>query len=175
MKFLVVGLGNPGSKYHGTRHNSGFIVLDEIVKDRGLSWKRLTKVSGYYAADSDFYYLKPQTFMNHSGQAVSQALSYFKIEPRNLCVVHDDADIAKLEFKLQFGRQAAGHHGVENIIEHLGTEQFWRIRVGLGRPEKNIFEIEKWVLRKYSSEDLANLKKLALKIDTELTNIKSSS
>jgi PTH1 family peptidyl-tRNA hydrolase len=175
MKFLVAGLGNPGQKYQDTRHNSGFIILDEIAAQKELSWKKSLKISGYYAADNDFYFLKPETYMNHSGQSVSQALSYFKLSAINLCLIHDDADIAKLQFKVQFGRQAAGHHGVEDVIKHLGTEQFWRIRLGLGRPQEKTFDLEKWVLKRYLPEDLEALKKLAPIITRELQKIKSSS
>jgi PTH1 family peptidyl-tRNA hydrolase len=174
MKLLVIGLGNPGKKYQTTRHNSGFIVLDEIAKHNDLVWKNQAKIKSSYCTLEDYIFLKPQTFMNKSGQAVGQSLSYFKMESSQICIIHDDADIDLLEHKVQFGRQAAGHHGIEDVIKHLGTNDFWRIRIGVGRPEERSFDIEDWVLSNYSHEELEHLKKLVPVLEKELENIKSS-
>lgn len=173
MKLMIVGLGNPGEKYQESRHNCGFIVVDEITSKESLGWQKKTKIKSLYTTKGDFIYLKPQTFMNKSGEAVGKALSYFKIRPQQLCLIHDDADIEKLQYKVQFGKQAAGHNGVDDVIAHLGTSDFWRVRIGIGRPEKGSFDLEQWVLSGLSPQELEDLKELSTQIEKELENIKS--
>lgn len=134
---LVVGLGNPGSKYENTRHNVGFMFLDYLAEKGGVSFKggrweaetvRLAPQSGGWLL------VKPTTYMNLSGQPVAQLASYHQIEPARIIVVHDDLDLDPGRLKVVFDRGPGGHNGIKSIIERLGTRQFVRLRVGIGRP-----------------------------------------
>jgi PTH1 family peptidyl-tRNA hydrolase len=134
---LIAGLGNPGPRYEATRHNAGFRVVDRWVERHGnTSWR--DKFEGQIASvDCDHgervLVLKPMTFMNLSGHSVRAALGFYKLEPSNLVVVHDELDLPFGEFRLKFGGGHAGHNGVGSIIEQLGTDGFARLRFGIGR------------------------------------------
>ncbi len=168
MKKLLVGLGNPGKKYENSRHNVGFMIIDHLVQERGLVWEKNKKIKGELVKGKDYFFLKPGTYMNLSGEAVRGVRSYFKFTAKDLYLIHDDVDIEPFTFKLQFGKEAAGHHGVEDIIKHLKTNQFWRIRVGIGRPESNSYDIEDWVLTNFSYDEHEKILKLAEDIDQKL-------
>ncbi len=136
---LLVGLGNPGDKYSQVRHNLGFEVINKLV-DRlqvtGYSWENNEKLkSEICSLKTDAYSLilaKPQTFMNQSGIAVSLIANYYKIAPEDIIIIHDELDLPLGKIKVRIGGAAAGHHGVESIIEHLGTDKFIRVRLGIG-------------------------------------------
>ena len=149
---VVVGLGNPGQKYAQNRHNVGFAVVDEILKTyHGSPAYNKKFESIVYSLDKGRLLVKPQTLMNLSGRTVNRAVNFYKVKPAGLLVVHDDIDLEFGEVKHVFGRGSAGHKGVESIIEALGSDQFARVRVGIGRPSFNI-EIEKWVLQDFSED-----------------------
>lgn len=165
---LVIGLGNPGEKYKNNRHNAGFIVIDEFAKRWDLTWEYNKKVDAEIAQykDRDAVLLKPQTFMNDSGKAVSKALSYFSIQPADLLVIHDDVDLEALQFKVSCNSSSAGHHGMQNIIDKIGTQDFARLRVGVGRPAIKVgntiqvaYNVEKYVLQDFPSDQLEVVKK----------------
>jgi peptidyl-tRNA hydrolase, PTH1 family len=151
---LIVGLGNPGEKYKNNRHNSGFIVLDNAVARAGLSWDDSSLHKGFVAKGAGVVYLKPQTYMNLSGESVSSLSNYYKIVPENITIVHDDVDLPFGTVKSQIGGSSAGHHGIEDIIEKLGTKEFKRVRIGVGRPEDRRFEVDAWVLSDFTAEEL---------------------
>lgn len=156
---MVVGLGNPGEKYAKNRHNVGFMVIDEILKNYVAGPHVSKKLQSIlYVLDSGRLLVKPQTFMNGSGRAVNRVVNFYKAKPQGLLVVHDDVDLEFGEIKHQFGRGAAGHKGVESVIEALGSDQFNRVRIGVGRPDGPI-EIEEWVLQPFS-ESPDEVKKL---------------
>lgn len=156
---LVVGLGNPGAKYVKNRHNVGFMVIDEILKQYAASPHASKKLQSIlYLLDKKRVLVKPQTFMNLSGRTVNRVVNFYKIKPEGLLVVHDDVDLEFGEVKHQFCRGAAGHKGVESVIEALGSDQFGRVRIGIGRPSNQI-EIDKWVLQNFS-EDPREMTKL---------------
>ncbi|MCL4354289.1 aminoacyl-tRNA hydrolase [Patescibacteria group bacterium] len=149
---LIVGLGNPGEKYEKTRHNIGFSVLEKFVKDFGrLKWEEKTKFKGEIAqiewqkvknSKSEIklekiILLKPKTYMNNSGLSVSIAVNFYKIKPEDVWIIHDDLDIPLGALKIRFGGASAGHRGTESIIKTLGTDKFWRFRLGIGHPMKN--------------------------------------
>ena len=164
---IVVGLGNPGEKYAHMRHNVGFMVVDEILKDYVAGPKYNKKFEAIiYSLDKDRLLAKPQTFMNISGKTVNRVVNFFKIKPEDLLIVHDDVDLEFGEIKHQFGRGAAGHKGVQSIVDSLGSDQFNRIRIGIGRP-KDSTEMEKWVLQ-YFSEEKSKVEEL-IKKATEIT------
>jgi peptidyl-tRNA hydrolase, PTH1 family len=158
---LVVGLGNPGEKYRINRHNAGFLVVDELAKSFALTWEYNKKLNSDIAQDRarGFILLKPQTFMNDSGEAVSRALGFFDILPSALLVIHDDVDLEALQFKVSQNASSAGHHGVQNVIDKLGTQDFTRLRIGIGRPIIQSDDVEKYVLQDFPSDQLEVVKK----------------
>ena len=149
---LVVGLGNPDEKYANTRHNIGFAVIDEILQTYVAGPQYNKKFEALiYSLDKKRLLIKPQNFMNLSGKSVNRIVNFYKVKPEGLLIVHDDIDLEFGEIKHQFGRGAAGHNGVASIIEALGSDQFGRVRVGVGRPSTPV-EVEKWVLQKFSEK-----------------------
>ncbi|MCX7097749.1 MAG: aminoacyl-tRNA hydrolase [Methylococcales bacterium] len=135
---LIVGLGNPGRQYEKTRHNAGFLFLDGLACDLGCSWSNEAKFQGLFAegsvASNKVLLLKPDTFMNRSGQSVGKLARYFKLQPEEVLVVHDELDFNPGVVKLKKGGGHAGHNGLRDIIDHLGSNDFYRLRVGIGRP-----------------------------------------
>ena len=134
---LIVGLGNPGSKYQWTRHNAGFMVLDRFSKDAGIAVTR-KNFSGLYGEGTyhgeRLLLLKPQTFMNLSGRSVAAALNFHKIDIQDLIVIHDDLDIPFGRVKLKEEGGHAGHNGLRSLLQELGSGRFVRLRIGIGRP-----------------------------------------
>jgi PTH1 family peptidyl-tRNA hydrolase len=138
LDLLVAGLGNPGAAYAGNRHNVGWLVVDELARRHGGSWRgkfhgRLAeiRVDGHKVA-----LLKPETYMNESGRAVSDAMRFFKLEPDSVLVVHDESDLPAGRLQARIGGGLAGHNGLRSVAQYLGTPEFLRLRVGVGRPER---------------------------------------
>ena len=140
--FLIVGLGNPGSKYEETRHNIGFKAVDEIVRRFSFSpWvEKFSGVISKGAIDGEkIILLKPQTFMNLSGQSVQLAAHFFKIDPKNIIVIHDELDLPPLKTRIKLGGGNGGHNGLKSIQQCMGTADFIRVRLGVGHPgDKNM-------------------------------------
>jgi PTH1 family peptidyl-tRNA hydrolase len=136
LDLLVVGLGNPGREYARHRHNLGWLVVDELARRHGGSWRG--KFSGQLADiridDHRVALLKPETYMNESGRSVQAALRFFKLEPESLLVVHDEGDFDLGRLQARLGGGLAGHNGLRSIAQHLKTPEFLRLRVGVGRP-----------------------------------------
>lgn len=130
---LVVGLGNPGREYEHTRHNAGFWWVDALARDLGASFKKESKFRGDVAKAGDVWLLKPTTFMNLSGQAVGALAKFYQIQPNEVLVAHDEMDLPAGGLKMKCGG-AAGSNGVKDIVSHLGTRDFWRLRIGIGHP-----------------------------------------
>lgn len=152
--FIVVGLGNPGKKYSNTRHNVGWMVLDALVDK--TEWKESTGSNFFYAKQNtdgqEVEFIKPTTFMNNSGAAVAYAMK--KHPNAQLIVVHDDKDISLGKIKVQTDRSAGGHNGVKSIIEHLGTQNFMRVRVGIAPADTTaINDTADFVLDKFTKEE----------------------
>jgi peptidyl-tRNA hydrolase, PTH1 family len=158
---LFVGLGNPGDKYAKNRHNVGFIILDEYSSEAGFKWVEDKKFKCVKAEFNGNYYIKPQTFMNNSGESVSIFANFYKISPENITVIHDDVDLELCRIKSQKGASSAGHRGVESIIEKLGTDEFNRVRIGIGRDVNKKIATEDWVLMDFSEEELARIKEIS--------------
>ena len=137
---LIVGLGNPGDEYRNTRHNVGFDFLDRLASACGARFSHQAKFFGETARIStpagDVWLLKPSTYMNLSGQAVQPLAAYYKITPEEILVVHDELDLVPGTMRLKFGGGAAGHNGLKDITQRLGTPEFWRLRVGIGHPRQ---------------------------------------
>ncbi len=173
---LIVGLGNPGEQYANTRHNLGFDALDTFLKkcgnDATFSPEKKFKAElakfDYTKKDGEvvsLFLLKPQTYMNLSGLSVSALTNFFKIPPDEVLVIHDDLDLLLGKMKIRIGGSAAGHHGVENIIEKLGSDNFVRLRLGIG-VEKTIsgehkevhFQAEQFVIEKFEAKEKSKVK-----------------
>lgn len=166
---VIVGLGNPGEKYEKTRHNVGFILLNIFAKDLNAPWTFDKGFNADIAKLDDLILVKPQTYMNSSGSSIVKILNYFKISADNLVVIHDDVDLVFGDIKYKKGSGAAGHHGVEDTKEKLNTLDFWRVRVGIGRPQDNKFRVEDYVLTQFSNEEYLTLtKEIASKAKTIL-------
>jgi peptidyl-tRNA hydrolase, PTH1 family len=163
--FIVVGLGNPGAEYSGTRHNIGFCVLDELVSrySGGVTYRE--KYQAHYCAASvggvKLHCIKPMTYMNRSGQSVAQFVNFYKVKPAKIVVIHDDLDMAVARVKLVKGGGAGGHNGIKSIVASIGTNDFYRLKIGIGRPGQGDvhkdFPVEKYVLSNFTSDDLKTL------------------
>ncbi len=169
---LIVGLGNPGADYAGTRHNAGYDFLDLVAKEAKISFREEMKFFGLLAKlhteDGDLWLLKPTTFMNASGSAVQAISSYYKIAPEEILVAHDELDLPPGTMKIKLGGGNAGHNGLKDITEKLSTPNFWRLRFGIGHPR--VFcpqmQVYDWVLGRASAEHREGLEtclKAALK------------
>ena len=158
---LILGLGNPGEKYQDTRHNAGFLVLDFLQKEWGLpefapSGRFETLLSKGEWNGQSILLAKPETYMNLTGKSAATLLHYYKLTEKNIAVIHDDLDIAKGSIRTTLSSSCAGHNGVADIINRLGTQDFFRIRIGIGRSEENI-SAKDFVLLPFSHEEYAAL------------------
>lgn len=159
---IIVGLGNPGTTYAHTRHNAGFMLLDHLheLLENVRGWKdekdsRAHVARGRMNCCEDVLLVKPQTFMNASGQSVASLLHYYKLAASDLLVVHDEIDIPLGDLKLSFEASAGGHNGVQSIIDALGTKKFWRLRIGIG-PQDGVSEA--FVLNNFKKDELPKLR-----------------
>jgi len=148
---LFVGLGNPGPEYEATRHNAGFWWIDALARDRKLTLVPERSYHGLVArmqvGGQPVWLLEPQTFMNLSGKSVAALARFFKIEPHEILVVHDELDVVPGQAKLKRGGSHAGHNGLRDIHAQLGTDDYWRLRLGIGHPGVKS-EVVGWVLKK---------------------------
>ncbi|ADE12579.1 aminoacyl-tRNA hydrolase [Sideroxydans lithotrophicus] len=153
---LIVGLGNPGSEYEATRHNAGFWWLDELAREHNANFRTDNKFHGLVARTTmhghEVHLLKPQTFMNVSGRAVVALALFYKILPNQILVVHDELDLPPGGAKLKLGGGHGGHNGLKDIIAHLGTKEFWRLRIGIGHPGERA-EVVNYVLKAPRKEE----------------------
>jgi PTH1 family peptidyl-tRNA hydrolase len=171
---ILIGLGNPGEKYVGTRHNLGFEFLDKLKMEWNFPEFKLEKkfnaeISKGKFADQEILLAKPQTFMNLSGQAVLSLLHFYKILPENILILHDDLDLPLSIWRLAEDSRSAGHNGVQNIIDLLGTQKFKRLRVGIG--DKNDLSPESFVLQKFSAAEYEQIEKLFPEVLKKITEI----
>ncbi len=164
--FLLVGLGNIGSEYELTRHNFGFLLLDKIVDDYGFtaqSKKFKSEVFSGTIANQKVLAIKPQTYMNRSGTAVIEAINFYKIDLKNVIVFHDDLDLPLGKIKVKIGGGHAGHNGLRSIDECCGKD-YWRLRLGIGRPQNQEYETADYVLGRFGAEEMKLVEKTNLKI-----------
>ncbi|TKB27971.1 aminoacyl-tRNA hydrolase [Desulfopila sp. IMCC35006] len=159
--FIIVGLGNPGAQYQGTRHNVGFFVVDELARRWNASdflekWQ--AQCVSLPMGGEKVHLIKPLTFMNRSGRAVGQFYRFYKTTPDQLLVVHDDLDMAPGRIKLVKGGGAGGHNGIKSLVESLGTPEFYRLKIGIGRPGNGDvhpdFPVDKYVLGNFTDGEL---------------------
>jgi PTH1 family peptidyl-tRNA hydrolase len=135
---LIVGLGNPGNEYADTRHNAGFWWLEELRRRAGATWKKDASFQGQWCKvtlhGQTVYLLQPMTFMNRSGASVQALMRFFKLEPAQVLVAHDELDLPAGQLKLKRGGGSAGHNGLKDISQKLATPDYWRLRIGIGHP-----------------------------------------
>jgi len=163
---LAVFLGNPGQKYEGNRHNAGRMLANAPPFSGALSWRK--KFKGLYACRDGFHFLKPETFMNLSGESALAAASFLKIKPGEIIVAHDEIELAPGTLSLKFSGGLGGHNGLRSMKACLGTADFWRLRIGVGRPDGRIpgsggnpavgkeAGIADWVLADFTVDELAD-------------------
>ena len=159
-EWLVVGLGNPGEKYENTRHNVGFLTVDELaerarVPVQKLKYRALTNTVELGGARA--LLMKPVTYMNLSGEAVGQAARFYKIPPERVLVISDDVSLPLGKLRIRKSGSAGGHNGLKNIIQHLGTDQFPRVKIGVGEKPHPDYDMADWVLSRFTGEDLKTI------------------
>ena len=164
VKWLVVFLGNPGLKYECTRHNAGFMVGDALADAKGIKinrsrFKALTAT--VELGGESVLLMKPQTYMNLSGEAVIQAVKFYKIAPENVIVVSDEMSLPIGKLRIRTKGSAGGHNGLKNIIAHLGTDSFPRIRIGVGAPPHPDYDVADWVLSVFRNKDAQEMAEAA--------------
>lgn len=156
---LIFGLGNPGDKYKNTKHNVGFVVLDHLAKSLGLKFNQ-TKFKSLYAegriGTEKIILVKPQTFMNLSGESVQPWLDFYKMSPEDFLIIYDDMDMNVGKIRLRLKGGSGGHNGIKSIIEQLGGKEFNRLRVGIGRPYQEQSVISH-VLSQFPKEEVNNV------------------
>lgn len=190
---LIIGLGNPGEKYEGTRHNLGFTIIDQFLRDfepvEKTKWDESAKLKSFIVStvwprksgeSEKIILLKPKTYMNNSGLSVSLAKEYYNIDAADIWIIHDELDLPVGSMKIRFGGAAAGHRGVESIIATLGTDKFWRFRLGIGVghekhtsrlmredggrekliARRKIHDVEDFVLSSFSTRDRSKVKEI---------------
>jgi len=156
LDLLVVGLGNPGREYERTRHNAGWLVVDELARRHDGSWR--SKFSGSLAevrlGERRLALLKPETYMNESGRSVAAAARYFKVPAESILVVHDDVDLEPGRLQARRGGGLAGHNGLRSLAQDLGTQDFLRLRIGVGRPGRgDPRPVADWVLSPFAPDE----------------------
>lgn len=159
--YLIVGLGNPGTKYEMTRHNAGFLALDLFAIHNNVDIKKLkyhSLVCDIKIGDKKCLLMKPQTFMNHSGEAVGEAAKFYKIPAENVIVISDDTTLDVGKIRIRRKGSAGGHNGLKSIIAHLGSENFPRVKIGVGKKPDAYMDLADWVLGRFPKEQEADLK-----------------
>lgn len=158
---LVVGLGNHGQKYKNTRHNVGYMVLDKYAESKNLEFNK-SKFSGVYTEfvknDEKVILLKPEKYVNLSGEVVRNFIDYFKIDIKDIIIIHDDMDLNLGEYKLKQDGGSAGHNGVTNIILHLASKEFKRLKIGISRSDQ--IDTSSYVLGKFTGDEEEIIKKV---------------
>jgi peptidyl-tRNA hydrolase, PTH1 family len=174
--WLVVGLGNPGERYARTRHNAGARAVRRLAESLGVrmrAWKAPALVGEGRHGDRRVVVAVPTTYMNESGRAVGALRRWFKVPPDRIVVLHDEIDIPAGTLRLKLGGGSAGNHGIDSVVEHLGTKDFYRVRIGVGRPASSRQEPADWVLEPMSSkaaEEQAQTEARAAESVLELVN-----
>ena len=156
IEYLIVGLGNPGEKYARTRHNAGFLAIDYLAQKYTCDVKQVkfkSLIGDTRIGEHRVLLMKPQTFMNLSGEAVGEAASFYKIAPENVIVISDDICQAPGRMRIRKSGSAGGHNGLKSIIEHLGSDKFPRIKIGVGEKPNPEYELADWVLAKIPKAD----------------------
>lgn len=180
---IIAGLGNPGKKFEKTRHNIGFMVVDELARMLNLEWKEEKKLKSLIARQADLILVKPQVFMNESGASIGPLMRYYQLLPKSLfgtkkdsdlsailTVVHDELDLPFGNYKFSTNSRPAGHNGIKSLVAHLKTQNFRRLRVGIGTENRRQIPTAAFVLQPFSSDELRELETLIPEIAAELSD-----
>ena len=162
INWLIVGLGNPGSKFDGTRHNAGFRALERYCEQTGVKIDKMkfkSLIGETTLAGKRVLLMKPQTFMNLSGEAVRDAANFYKIEPENIIVLSDDISLDVGRIRVRAKGSAGGQNGLKNIIYHLNSEDFPRVKIGVGAKPHKDYDLADWVLSKFTADEQENINK----------------
>ena len=157
VEFLIVGLGNPGKKYETTRHNAGFMSIDKLAKEECIEVKKVkfhALVTECYIDSHKVIVMKPQTMMNNSGQAIKECAQFYKIAPENIIVIYDDISLEPGKLRIRRKGSAGGHNGIKSIISHLGSENFPRVKIGVGAKPHPDYDLVDWVLGSFPKDQL---------------------
>lgn len=160
-EYIIAGLGNPGEKYEMTRHNAGFLALDLYAVKNNADIKKLkyhSLVREVTVSGKRCLLMKPQTFMNNSGEAIGEAAKFYKIPPERVIVISDDTTLDVGKIRIRRKGSAGGHNGLKSIIAHLGSEDFPRVKIGVGKKPDAYTDLADWVLARFSKESEADLK-----------------
>ena len=169
--FVIVGLGNPGAKYEQNRHNIGFLVVDEMTKKLNTQSLNKSNFKAITLKHHEDIFVKPQTFMNNSGESVIAIKDYFKVQPNHIIVVHDDIDLPFGSVKYKIGGGHGGHNGLRSIDSHLNTKEYIRVRIGVGKPALKE-QVANYVLDNFTKEEMQKLDELFPKIILAIENLK---
>lgn len=172
IEYIIVGLGNFGMEYDGTRHNAGFFTIDNLAKNIGTDINRLKfkgKTAEAVIEGKRCLLLKPTTYMNNSGESVVQAMEFYKIDAKNIIVIYDDISLEPGKLRIRRKGSHGGHNGIRSIIELTGRDDFPRIKIGVGKKPHPDYDLAKWVLGKFRKEDV---EKLQLSADNAVECIK---
>ena len=156
VSWLLVGLGNPGSKYESTRHNMGFLAVDGLARRKGFRFNKLrfrAWTAEWMVNGEKVLVMKPQTYMNLSGEAVGEAARFYKIPSDHVLVIYDDVSLPLGKLRIRDKGSAGGHNGIKNIIAHLGTDVFPRVKVGVGAPSHPDYDMVDWVIGSFSAQE----------------------
>lgn len=160
IEYIIAGLGNPGLQYENTRHNAGFITIDKIAENAGIKIDRM-KFKGLYAdvniADKRCLLLKPTTYMNNSGESITEALNFYKLDTSSLIVIYDDISLEPSKMRIRRKGSHGGHNGIRSIIDLTGTDEFLRIKIGVGKKPHPDYNLADWVLGKFSPDVMQKL------------------
>ncbi len=170
--FLIVGLGNPESKYDGTRHNIGFRALDTLAEDMGVGFTKMkfkSILTECDIGDSRCLLCKPQTYMNNSGEAVTEIMRFYKLEPQQVIVVFDDVSLDVGRLRIRRDGSHGGHNGIRSIIDLSGSNAFPRVKIGVGKKPHPDYDLAAWVLGKFDKADADTLNKV---IDNAVAAVK---
>ena len=168
MTKLIVGLGNPGDKYFETKHNVGFMLIDQLAKKQNVTFTNdkifQADLASFFFNGEKIYLVKPTTFMNESGKAVHALLAYYGLDIKDLLVIYDDLDMEVGKIRLRAKGSAGGHNGIKSIIQHIGTQTFNRVKIGIGRP-KNGMLVVNHVLSTFDKDDYIGILQSIDKVD----------
>ena len=168
MTKLLIGLGNPGDKYFETKHNVGFMLIDQLAKKQNVTFTNdkifQADLASFFFNGEKIYLVKPTTFMNESGKAVHALLAYYGLDIKDLLVIYDDLDMEVGKIRLRAKGSAGGHNGIKSIIQHIGTQTFNRVKIGIGRP-KNGMSVVSHVLSTFDKDDYIGILQSVDKVD----------
>ena len=169
---LVVGLGNPAKKYKSTKHNIGFLCLDYFAAQNNLKFKKERKFKGETAKTKDIILLKPQTFMNKSGESIRHIMNFYEIDVEDLLVIHDDLDLPFGKIRLREQGSSGGHNGIKSVISNIKTENFKRLRIGI---DKNpLYDTKDYVLSSFSKEEKKLINPILEQIESIIVDFSSN-